>query len=1138
MDSFSRFMGFGKKKESSENESSPNSHGSSALNTEGNEHFEVNQSRSTVNLIGCGNETGKGWPSDVSTVLYHRNNLLYLGTSSGKLIVYGSGFQLMFHIHVELENLEHAPACEINCIKSVHQDKILLQFVDSSFMLLNTDTMNTIAVMTRNELFQMTSTSTSRASELCISSVYVDEASLKGYAYVGLSNGHLLVLNFEDGGLFVCDYHVSAAEVGLDGALISIEICPKDEKYIALSYDSGLSSSSQVLIYDLSKKKVKQRHMNINANSITWDNTGEFLFVSDLSRGIHLMELENQSSHLAWNLNTADDEFAEGNEDEDEDMEENNQSNGQVNKVVIKSIKFLAPQNGESDTESGSEGCLFILLEALDKQMLENNLVVLELKKSKLGEILVIPSVVGEEIIDFTFVPCESPSQPDKGVCASLLLITQMINLLDDSPTVLDNMRMSGFIGNDGNKRGRRQLRLLNTPESKPAEWILETGMLPEPRKLSELLPRSEAITTLFGVHVGPTDSSALTAVRSKFEEGGELCDYPALVEGSSNDWTLILAPISPVSKPLHITEFVFMGYSDGVVLGYGVCTPSLNENDDSLTGALWAPIFVFPADHSTSKITCITYEEKNDLLVSGNVDGGVTLWKVGSADDLEDTTMLLDMQLSESICITRVIAIPFADNDGLPGATILVGTKTGQLFYCIYKTSGLQGGGMLLELDTSNAKPVGSILELSNNGPLYKGEAAIYAVLSSGQVQVLHMDMTTELLHLVSYSANPLLMKGAISETVMDEVAWERDNSVDESNVFVVGGHSNNVDGDISNGDGGDKSSKSSNLDAGEMDNYDSQILLVMHGRSLVKYNISSFTAHQESSMSMSMSMGLTSPKSDGFIKRRVSMSKIVSAQSVGIDLIAFTNASGSTGLFSSKDSKPLISFMNLLDSENMTDPITSQAATTIMSPPSISKQGDGDEDEEKDVEGEGKFTIFVHNDENLVSAARSGGLSHTEGLEEDISAPMQDPQSFRFRGPTILDQNLKTGREAKIAKIAKKIEKRRSSIINFSSGPTDLSLLFAKPRDESTPPCFTVHVHTTTSSGSASPSTDMAKDKSNSAMLSMMEARQNLEERGEKLEQLAEKGDKFMNDSSDFKATAQQQRQELEKKSSFWGL
>ncbi len=43
-------------------------------------------------------------------------------------------------------------------------------------------------------------------------------------------------------------------------------------------------------------------------------------------------------------------------------------------------------------------------------------------------------------------------------------------------------------------------------------------------------------------------------------------------ITGGSSDWTLVLAGINSFGVPLEVEHFLFLGYDDGVVIGYGTC--------------------------------------------------------------------------------------------------------------------------------------------------------------------------------------------------------------------------------------------------------------------------------------------------------------------------------------------------------------------------------------------------------------------------------------------------------------------------------------------------------------------------------------------------------------------------------------
>ena len=210
---------------------------------------------------------GKGWPSDVRVVFYHKaHGLICIGTESGALYIFGDGFQYMRPWLKESTN----PVCSIVALGA---NKLLIAFADNSLAMMGLPTLNMIDILEGSWL-------TSRASDVTITFLHVDEPGERLYAYVGTSEGSFFVLDLQQPTIRLCDYSVTWAEAGLSHsmALVEIQICPKDERYIALGYDGPTVAAGAVVIYDLVKRKVYRQYPTAAITTLAWSHTGECLY--------------------------------------------------------------------------------------------------------------------------------------------------------------------------------------------------------------------------------------------------------------------------------------------------------------------------------------------------------------------------------------------------------------------------------------------------------------------------------------------------------------------------------------------------------------------------------------------------------------------------------------------------------------------------------------------------------------------------------------------------------------------------------------------------------------------------------------------------------------------------------------------
>jgi len=235
-----------------------------------------------------------GWPVDVSSVAYHKGQgLLVVGTESGALHCYGRNCQFVLGAS-DVEDGEQSDPSEVCNIFPLEEDKILVRYGDDSLSVYSLPSLDRVCRMPGSWM----------GNRREITCMHVDEASGRSYAYFGSSDGMLLIVQFvcASGSFRLCQYSVSWGEAGLPSRmeLRDIQMCPKDERFIALGYASA-GSSSRVVIYDLSKLKAHRSYAIDNAvTSLQWDHLGSTLYAATATGSLLALGLDRTVSSLLW----------------------------------------------------------------------------------------------------------------------------------------------------------------------------------------------------------------------------------------------------------------------------------------------------------------------------------------------------------------------------------------------------------------------------------------------------------------------------------------------------------------------------------------------------------------------------------------------------------------------------------------------------------------------------------------------------------------------------------------------------------------------------------------------------------------------------------------------------------------------
>ena len=160
---------------------------------------------------------------------------------------------------------------KVSHIAALDPDMIVVAFSDNSIDVLELPGLNVVGELPSSWL-------DSRSGN--ITAVYVDEPGEKNYVYVGTSEGVLQVLDVTGATVRLVDFSLTPKAMGLSKqmAISDISLCPKDEKYIAVSFESTLVIHGAVVIFDLSKMKAHRVFETKAINTLAWTNTGDALF--------------------------------------------------------------------------------------------------------------------------------------------------------------------------------------------------------------------------------------------------------------------------------------------------------------------------------------------------------------------------------------------------------------------------------------------------------------------------------------------------------------------------------------------------------------------------------------------------------------------------------------------------------------------------------------------------------------------------------------------------------------------------------------------------------------------------------------------------------------------------------------------
>lgn len=249
--------------------------------------------------------------------------------------MYGDGFQFVRTWLIDDPN-------EVVSIVPLYPNKILVAFADNSIVALELPTLEVLDLLPSTWL---------SAKDGDLTSMYCDLPSEKNFVYCGTSEGNLYVLDVMESAIRICDYSLTATDLGIAGqkmAITDIQINPRNDRFLALGCDGPNVESGMVVVFDLEKNKLHKNFKTAAISNINWHHMGEVLYAATRTGVLHSITVEKGTVVNSWNATS---ELIDGCDEEDDEDEG-------ANIVSIRKLSWLAPQsNAMSDT-----GCLFALL--------------------------------------------------------------------------------------------------------------------------------------------------------------------------------------------------------------------------------------------------------------------------------------------------------------------------------------------------------------------------------------------------------------------------------------------------------------------------------------------------------------------------------------------------------------------------------------------------------------------------------------------------------------------------------------------------------------------------------------------------------------------------------------------------------
>jgi hypothetical protein len=1020
---------------------------------------------------------GTGWSSTICAMYYHSSQrCLCVGTSEGTLFIHGRNQQWTRPASGDNPNrvisIIGVPFAPTN-------DMVLVLFEDGKVDLLKVPSMNLVASKSSKDL--------GCALSDRVVTLYVDEAGGHPYAYLGTSKGGFIVLECQAESIRLCNYYMppfSAAHAQARMALISIRICPKDERYIGLAY--GSSDDCQeglVAIYDLAKHKLSSLHGDIAAASLEWDHEGEVLYAGTTAGEIYSLRIKQNGGTRAWKY--AGDE-----------------SDGAVQ---IRKLLWLAPQSQSSKSKAATgaataaeDCCLFALLASSideDDGSISSNPVscaVITLCPSaggddSLTESLLFPPPTDESVADFTIIP-SSPAP------MSLLMLTQRVNpgWIRDSMALL---RCDKYA---------RALQLSACPESPAADWGLEMGMLPDPERLSYSMGRvsvgaAPKVTYITSTVPSTSQRSLATAlIRSAQQPSSSssvgveipLVEVEDNVGGKKQKQPTASAAGAGSTSTYIRGNVVFVGYSTGLVSIFRVCRVDGGDGGGGSGGSHYPPgggsgsysshwSLLKSLHVGSAPISSISVHEEDGVFVVGNSDAEVGLWGVSDAmsspRELARTSVGKNGKEEE---VTSTVIVNMNSTGGGGSLGLFIGTTTGNVYYC--------------DLSPRKDKPVAKCVAQADPSVFRRCARDVSSMClasfdsSRPALFVIH---TCGVVEVVAVHSLEILAYGDVAQMA------ERNMHAQITAVCVA----NQYAGVPAEG--------------GAPPRY----LVATMGSAALFYRLDTFCIAGTDNTGRRAPVAIIKPVSNCNILSASVVALVDACTGELSTCVYMVDQIGVAAMVSLDPRHKPLCYQGLFDN------LYKQQLPCVVQKACVSANGDA-------------FTVK----DDVVFSVSVRGSTHSFSSKPPASVVISLTQPNSSFIP------LQTGREAIVEKLKHDLEKKKTTIFTLSAFVTDLPMVFAGSRADGSP---FGDIYGGGSGGDhceegdeyddvSSPSPEYIKEKSNEAMRTMQEARQNLDLRGQKIAELQEKSEELANSSEQYRADAADLNRKMADKKKRWSI
>lgn len=246
--------------------------------------------------------------------------------------MYGDGFQFMRPWLTSDPN-------EVTAITALHDNRIIVCYSDNSLVVMELPTLDIIDLYSGSWLDRKSGD---------ISVVQVDGPGEKNFTYIGTSEGVVLVLDVTESSIRHVDFKLTWSDLGVGQSMMvsDIQVCPKDDRYLAISFSGSKGNQGAIVIFDLVKHKVHKNFKTAAVTTLEWNCTGEVLYAGTRLGEILSTGLEKSGTSCVWNAKV---ERCDESDDDDVDAD------GDA-AVTVRRLYWLAPQPNSPD------GCLFAAL--------------------------------------------------------------------------------------------------------------------------------------------------------------------------------------------------------------------------------------------------------------------------------------------------------------------------------------------------------------------------------------------------------------------------------------------------------------------------------------------------------------------------------------------------------------------------------------------------------------------------------------------------------------------------------------------------------------------------------------------------------------------------------------------------------